>query len=148
MECALPLHSLVPRVVVGDEREPGIHCLHMRLITMKFHGFRIPPCNMCVKMTSMSLLFATRVSLFERLNTYSLQHLGFKAMTLKPLQRASVRYVYRERTFSCGCPLVLGKSLCYEVLPFVFDVMQCSATLHRRTVEVHQVLLRCSLQAS
>ena len=44
-------------------------------------------------------------------------------------------------------PARFGKSLYYEVLPFVFDVMQCSATLHSRTMEVYQIL-RCSLQPS
>ena len=45
--------------------------------------------------------------------------------------------------FSCG----FCKSLRYKVQPFLFDVMQCSVTLHSLTTEVHQVLC-CSLQAS
>ena len=68
-------------------------------------------------------------------------------MTFKPHQRVSVRYVYVGKDIFLLLPTGFGKSLCYEVLPFVFDVMQCSVTLHSLTAEVHQVL-RCSLQLS
>jgi len=85
--------------------------------------------------------------LFETSITYSLQHLGCEVMTFKPHQRASVRYVYVGKVIFLLLPTGFGKSLCYEVLPFMFDVMQCSVTLHSLTTEVHQVL-RCSLQLS
>jgi len=85
--------------------------------------------------------------LFETSITYGLQHLGCKAMTFKPHQRASVRYVYVGKDIFLLLPTGFGKSPCYEVLPFLFDVMQCSVTLHSLTAEVHQVL-RCSLQLS
>ena len=32
------LLSLVPRLLVGGEKEPGMHCLRMRLITSNFQG--------------------------------------------------------------------------------------------------------------
>ena len=85
--------------------------------------------------------------LFETSITYGLQHLGCEAMTFKPHQRASVGYVYVGKDIFLLLPTGFGKSLCYEVLPFVFDVMQCSVTLHSLTAEVHQVL-RCSFQLS
>ena len=66
-------------------------------------------------------------------------------MTFKPHQKVSVRYVYVGKDIFLLLPTGFGKSLCYEVLPFVFDVMQCSETLHSLTAKVHQVF-RCSLQ--
>ena len=56
-------------------------------------------------------------------------------------------YVYVGKDIFLLLPTGFGRSLCYEVPPFVFDVMQCSLTLHSLTAEVHQVL-RCSLQLS
>jgi len=60
--------------------------------------------------------------IFERSITYALQRLGCEAMTLKPQQRASVKYVYEGKDVFLWLPTGFGKSLCYEVLPFVFDV--------------------------
>ena len=60
--------------------------------------------------------------IFKRSITYALQRLGCKAMTLKSQQRASVKYVYEGKDVFLWLPTGFGKSLCYEVLPFVFDV--------------------------
>ena len=87
------------------------------------------------------------MSLFERLITYGLQHLGYEVMTFKPQLEVYVGYVYKGKDVFLWLPSGFVKSLCYKVLPFVFDVMQCSVALHSLTAEVHQVL-RCSLQAS
>lgn len=43
---------LVPRLIRREEREPGICCLRMLLIATKFHGSQIPPCNVCVTITT------------------------------------------------------------------------------------------------
>ena len=48
--------------------------------------------------------------------------LGCSNLTLKPEQRESVGYVYDEKDLFTWLPNEFGKSLCYEMLPFVFDV--------------------------
>ena len=42
-------------------------------------------------------------------------------------------YVYVGKDIFLLLPTGFGRSLCYEVPPFVFDVMQCSLTLHSLT---------------
>ena len=59
----------------------------------------------------------------------------------------SVRYVYKGKDVILWLPAGFGKSLCYEVTPFVFDVMQCSVALDSLTAEVHQIICY-SFQAS
>ena len=54
--------------------------------------------------------------------SYALQRLGCEAMMLKPQQRESVKSVYEGKDVFLWLPTGFGKSLCYEVLPFVFDV--------------------------
>ena len=42
-------------------------------------------------------------------------------MMLKPQQQESVKSVYEGKDVFLWLPTGFGKSLCYEVLPFVFD---------------------------
>ena len=108
---------------------------------MEFHGSKIPACNDDINvMTSLMLTMVTFVSLFECSITYALQCLGYEPMTLKAEQRVPVKYVCEGKKVFLWLPTAFGKLLCYEALPFVFDVMQCSVSLHHLTVEVHQVL--------
>ena len=53
---------------------------------------------------------------------YALQHLGCETMTLKPELRASVKYTYEGEDAFIWLPTGFGKSVCYEVVPFMFDV--------------------------
>ena len=59
---------------------------------------------------------------FDCAITHALQCLGCPNLTLKPEQRESVRYVYEGKDVFAWLPTGFGKSLCYEMLPFVFDV--------------------------
>lgn len=54
--------------------------------------------------------------------SYALQRLGCQAMMLKPQQRESVKCMYEGKDVFLWLPTGFGKSICYEVLPFVFDV--------------------------
>lgn len=54
--------------------------------------------------------------------SYALQRLGYQAMMLKPQQRESVKCMYEGKDVFLWLPTGFGKSICYEVLPFVFDV--------------------------
>jgi len=51
---------------------------------------------------------------------YALEHLGCASVTLKDEQTACVKAIYEGRTF-LWLPTGFGKSMCHEVLPFVFD---------------------------
>ena len=54
--------------------------------------------------------------------SYALQQLRCEAMILKPQQRESVKCTYEGKDVFLWLPTGLGKSICYKVLPFVFDV--------------------------
>ena len=68
--------------------------------------------------TSLLFVMATHVSRFKRLIIYGLQHLGCEAMTFKPEQTLSVRYVYDRKDVFLWLPTGFAKSQCYEILPF------------------------------
>ena len=59
---------------------------------------------------------------FDCALNHALQCLGCPNLTLKPEQKESVRYVYEGKDVFVWLPTGFGKSLCYEMLPFVFDV--------------------------
>ena len=92
---------------------------------MKFHGSWMLLRNVCIMMMS-TLWFHCCLQGYSCLSIPLLQHLGCEAMTFKPHQRASVRYEYEGKDIFLGLTTGFGESICYEVLPFMFDVMQCS----------------------
>ena len=59
---------------------------------------------------------------FDCAVTHTLQCLGCPNLMLKPEQRESIRYVYKGKDLFAWLPNGFSKSLCYEMLPFVFDV--------------------------
>jgi ATP-dependent DNA helicase RecQ len=65
---------------------------------------------------------ATGVEDFDRSLSYALQRLECAAMTPKPEQIACVKSIYEGKDVFLWLPTGFGKSLCYEVLPFVFDM--------------------------
>ena len=40
-----------PDAEEGEERAPGTHCLHMRVIAMEFRGDRVCTCNIRILVT-------------------------------------------------------------------------------------------------
>ena len=52
---------------------------------------------------------------------HALQCIGCSHMSLKAEQTASIRHVYEGRDVFVWLPTGYGKSLCYQVLPFLFD---------------------------
>ena len=52
---------------------------------------------------------------------YALEHLGCASVTLKDEQTACVKAIYEGKDIFLWLPTGFGKSMCYEVLPFVFD---------------------------
>ena len=53
--------------------------------------------------------------------SYALQRLGTPDMSLKPEQVASISAIYKGKDVFVWLPTGFGKSVCYEVLPFVMD---------------------------
>ena len=58
---------------------------------------------------------------FDSALQHSLCRLGVATITPKPEQRKAVQSIYQGRDVFVWLPTGFGKSLCYEVLPFVMD---------------------------
>ena len=54
--------------------------------------------------------------------SYAVQKVGKAGSVLKPEQLQAVRHMYEGRDVFLWLPTGFGKSICYEVLPFVFDL--------------------------
>ena len=52
---------------------------------------------------------------------YALERLGCASVTSKDKQTACVKAIYEGKDVFLWLPTGFGKSMCYEVLPFVFD---------------------------
>ena len=57
----------------------------------------------------------------ERSITYALERVGCPAIALKMEQRDCINHLYEGKDVFLWLPTGFGKSLCYEVLPFVMD---------------------------
>ena len=57
----------------------------------------------------------------DRSISYALDKVGCSSITLKDEQMACIKYIYQRKDVFLWLPTGFGKSLCYEVLPFVFD---------------------------
>ena len=57
----------------------------------------------------------------DRSILYALEHLGCASVTLKDGQTACVKAIYEGKDVFFWLSTGFGKSMCYEVLPFVFD---------------------------
>lgn len=65
-------------------------------------------------------LFSTS-DLFAKSLSYAVSRVGKAGIVLKPEQRQAVRHMYDGRDVFLWLPTGFGKSICYEVLPFLFD---------------------------
>ena len=52
---------------------------------------------------------------------YALERIGCLAIALKTEPRDCIKYLYEGKDVFLWLPTGFGKSLCYEVLPFVLD---------------------------
>ena len=57
----------------------------------------------------------------ERSISYALEKIGRPSVTLKPEQRECIEDMYEGKDVFAWLPTGFGKSLCYEVLPYIFD---------------------------
>ncbi len=58
---------------------------------------------------------------FDRALSYALRRLGTSDTVLKPEQKAPIRHMYDGKDVFMLLPTGFGKSVCYKVLPFIFD---------------------------
>jgi len=52
---------------------------------------------------------------------YAFESLGCASVTLKDEQTACVKAIYERKDVFLWLPTGFGKSMCYELLPFMFD---------------------------
>ena len=58
---------------------------------------------------------------FDQALLFALECVGKASVKLKEHQRKAVRYMYDKHDVFIWLPTGYGKSLCYELLPYVFD---------------------------
>ena len=63
----------------------------------------------------------SREKAFSDAVLYGLLRVGKPEITLKPQQLEAIRHIYEGRDVFLWLPTGFGKSVCYEVLPFVMD---------------------------
>ncbi len=64
---------------------------------------------------------ASEMSCVASVASYALETLKCTEMQLKPEQMEAIRHVYEGKDAFVWLPTGFGKSICYEVLPFMFD---------------------------
>ena len=52
---------------------------------------------------------------------YTLARVGYSSMSLKPEQKECIKCIFDGKDVFVWLPTGFGKSICYEVLPFMFD---------------------------
>ena len=60
-------------------------------------------------------------NVFHHVIVYSIFALTCAYLEPKEEQLSSVKAVYEEKDVFLWVPMVFGKSLCYQILPFIFD---------------------------
>ena len=63
----------------------------------------------------------TEDRLFTDALSYALSCIGLSSITLKQEQLTAIRYLYQQKDIFLWLPTGFGKSVCYEVLPFLFN---------------------------
>ena len=58
----------------------------------------------------------------ERPIAYALRRVEYPSMTLEPEQKDCVQCVYEGKDVFVWLPTGFGKTVCFEVLPFMFDM--------------------------
>ena len=57
----------------------------------------------------------------ERPIAYALRRVGYPSMTLKPEQKDCVQCIYEGKDVFVWLPTGFGKTVCFDVLPFMFE---------------------------
>ena len=75
---------------------------------------------------------------FREAVAYALSCIGQQDLTLKPKQEEALVHLYDGRDMSAWFPTGYGKSLCYQLLPFIFDFKLKRTSCRRTGNEVGQ----------
>ena len=94
----------------------------MRGIFPDIPGIPDIPDNVCSTPTSLPATMA----MFDDALCYALQVLKKSHVSLKDEQRQSIWHAFHGRDVFSWLPTGFGKSLCYQVLPFMSDFRLCS----------------------
>ena len=68
----------------------------------------------------MTTVQVTEDRLFTDTLSYALSRVGLSSIALKQEQLTAIRYLYQRKDVFLWLPTGFGKSVCYEVLPFLF----------------------------
>lgn len=58
---------------------------------------------------------------FDEAISYAFQRLSCPTLKLKPEQRSAIEYIFNGSDVFVWLPTGFGKSICYQVLPYLFD---------------------------
>ena len=125
-----------PGSLGGREREPGNHCMRMRQPLSTKHGKRDTsvllftycirklwiyecPCYFAMACAS----FDSSATDFTYCVSYALLRLKKEDLVLKPKQSAVLELIFQGKDVYVWFPTGygIGKSVCYQALPFMFD---------------------------
>ena len=71
--------------------------------------------------TAMATAQVTEDRLFTDALSYTLSRAGLSSIALKQEQLTAICYLYQRKDLFLWLPTGFGKSVCYKVLPFLFD---------------------------
>ena len=80
-------------------------------------------------------------ALFAKAVSHALSKVGKIGMDLKPELVQAIRHLYEGRDVFLWLPTGFGKSICYEILPFLFDFKLGQADIKNSMVLVVSPLL-------
>ena len=69
----------------------------------------------------MATVQVTEDRLFTGALSHALSRIGLSSIALKQEQLTTIRYLYQRKDIFLWLPTGFGKSICYEVLPFLCD---------------------------
>ena len=70
--------------------------------------------------------------LFGAALSYALERLGKRTLQLKPEQEASILSICNKKDVFMWLPTGFGKTICYEILPFLFDYLRSTCTFEKQ----------------
>ena len=105
----------------GRKKEPGTHCLRMLQIAVEFRRGRELSFTFAICYTYTYVITAMAEAAFERQLAFSCERVGHANLSMKAEQKEAVWQLYNGNDVFVWLPTGYGKSLCYELLPFLLE---------------------------